>query len=269
MPRIRRWPRPSPRAGPAPDAPGPGRVPALLPLLHGEQGAAHRRGHPPHERAARRGPRHGGRPDLSRLPHRRGAGRPPTPARLQAATGLGYRAGAAGGHRRGNWWRGGQAGCAACGDVPYPRRTPRWWRLRGVGPKVADCVCLFSLDHTEAVPVDTHIWQMAQQLWGRDHSGVPLAARREAARPGADGRRPTAAWATCSAPATAPWPATRRSGCSTTTSGATGAAPARCSKRPPDKYAQQPLIVCARTTGTRGDPRVARTQGRPTGACCP
>lgn len=29
--------------------------------------------------------------------------------------------------------------------------------LPGVGPKVADCVALFSLDQSEAVPVDTHV----------------------------------------------------------------------------------------------------------------
>lgn len=31
----------------------------------------------------------------------------------------------------------------------------------GVGPKVADCVALFSLDATSSVPVDTHVWRIA------------------------------------------------------------------------------------------------------------
>lgn len=33
--------------------------------------------------------------------------------------------------------------------------------LPGVGPKVADCVCLMSLDKTDAIPVDTHVWQIS------------------------------------------------------------------------------------------------------------
>jgi N-glycosylase/DNA lyase len=37
--------------------------------------------------------------------------------------------------------------------------------LRGVGRKIADCVCLFALDKDEAVPVDTHIRQLAERLW--------------------------------------------------------------------------------------------------------
>ena len=33
--------------------------------------------------------------------------------------------------------------------------------LDGVGPKVADCVALFSLDQVATVPVDTHVWRIA------------------------------------------------------------------------------------------------------------
>ncbi len=35
--------------------------------------------------------------------------------------------------------------------------------LPGVGRKVADCVALFSLDQSDTVPVDTHVWQVASR----------------------------------------------------------------------------------------------------------
>jgi len=37
--------------------------------------------------------------------------------------------------------------------------------LAGVGRKVADCVCLYSLDFPSVAPVDTHMFQIAQRLF--------------------------------------------------------------------------------------------------------
>ena len=38
-------------------------------------------------------------------------------------------------------------------------------RLNGVGPKVADCVLLMSLDKASAIPVDTHMFQIAAKRY--------------------------------------------------------------------------------------------------------
>ncbi|XP_034393844.1 N-glycosylase/DNA lyase isoform X2 [Cyclopterus lumpus] len=53
--------------------------------------------------------------------------------------------------------------------VPYLVARDALRTLPGVGTKVADCVCLMSLDKAEAVPVDTHVWQIAK----RDYSYAP------------------------------------------------------------------------------------------------
>lgn len=38
--------------------------------------------------------------------------------------------------------------------------------LPGIGAKVADCICLFALDKPGAIPVDTHVWQIARRDYG-------------------------------------------------------------------------------------------------------
>ncbi|KAK5788233.1 hypothetical protein VI817_009191 [Penicillium citrinum] len=45
----------------------------------------------------------------------------------------------------------------------YRNAHEKLLELQGVGPKVSDCVCLMGLGWGESVPVDTHVWQIAQR----------------------------------------------------------------------------------------------------------
>ena len=57
-------------------------------------------------------------------------------------------------------------------DLPAIRRMDyedaraRLASYKWIGPKIADCVCLMALDFDCAVPVDTHVWRLAQALFG-------------------------------------------------------------------------------------------------------
>jgi N-glycosylase/DNA lyase len=53
-------------------------------------------------------------------------------------------------------------------EMPYEQAHGELVAMRGIGAKIADCVALFSLDKTEAVPVDTHVWQLAKDLYFPD-----------------------------------------------------------------------------------------------------
>lgn len=48
-------------------------------------------------------------------------------------------------------------------SISYKEAHKALCGLPGVGAKVADCVCLMSLDKPDAIPVDTHMWQIAQR----------------------------------------------------------------------------------------------------------
>ncbi|KAF2681987.1 hypothetical protein K458DRAFT_308396 [Lentithecium fluviatile CBS 122367] len=64
------------------------------------------------------------------------------------------------------------------GREGYRKAHDELLALHGVGPKVADCVCLMGLGWSESVPVDTHVWQIAQRdyKFGRGkHSSLTAA----------------------------------------------------------------------------------------------
>ncbi|KZT60458.1 DNA glycosylase [Calocera cornea HHB12733] len=55
---------------------------------------------------------------------------------------------------------------AALRAAPLPEARAALLALPGVGPKVADCVLLMSLDQPAVVPVDTHVHQLAVRHYG-------------------------------------------------------------------------------------------------------
>jgi len=62
-------------------------------------------------------------------------------------------------------------------DVPYKEAATELMTLPGIGPKVAACICLFSLDKYEAIPVDTHVWQLVTTHYRTDLKKKTLTPR--------------------------------------------------------------------------------------------
>nr|XP_061802669.1 N-glycosylase/DNA lyase-like [Nerophis lumbriciformis] len=58
-------------------------------------------------------------------------------------------------------------------SVPYVEARDSLRAFPGVGIKVADCVCLMSLDKAGTVPVDTHVWQIAKRDYKYAASNEP------------------------------------------------------------------------------------------------
>lgn len=58
-------------------------------------------------------------------------------------------------------------------DMPYEDARTRLCTLCGVGPKVADCIMLFSLGFTEAFPVDTWVRKILAELYSEYGSMSP------------------------------------------------------------------------------------------------
>ena len=74
--------------------------------------------------------------------------------------------------------RGGRQWLEGLRQTPYEEARKKLIEIKGVGPKLADCISLFALHHTEAVPVDTHLWQASVRLYFPEWKGKSLTDRR-------------------------------------------------------------------------------------------
>ncbi|XP_006351142.1 N-glycosylase/DNA lyase OGG1 [Solanum tuberosum] len=72
---------------------------------------------------------------------------------------------------------GGMEWLAALRKVDLPEAIVSLCSLPGVGPKVAACIALFSLDQHHAIPVDTHVWKIATRYLLPELAGTSLTPK--------------------------------------------------------------------------------------------
>ncbi|MGI4788200.1 MAG: DNA glycosylase [Janthinobacterium lividum] len=112
--------------------------------------------------------------------------------------GLGYRAAYVKETAQAVMAHGGAGWLLGLRDRPYAEAKAALMTLPGVGEKIADCVCLFSLDKDEAIPVDTHIRKISQRTYLADTLPTKSLTKATYARIGDDLRArfgPMAGWA--------------------------------------------------------------------------
>ncbi len=52
-------------------------------------------------------------------------------------------------------------------DMSYEEAYETLVSMTGIGPKVANCICLFGLHHIEAFPIDTHVKQLLDKYYAK------------------------------------------------------------------------------------------------------
>ena len=49
--------------------------------------------------------------------------------------------------------------------MTYDQAMEELLQRKGIGKKVANCICLFGLHHVEAFPIDTHVKQLLEKYY--------------------------------------------------------------------------------------------------------
>lgn len=63
-------------------------------------------------------------------------------------------------------------------SVSYEEARASLLEVPSIGPKLADCVCLFGLHFSEAVPVDTHVWKACVDWYLPTFKGLGITPSR-------------------------------------------------------------------------------------------
>jgi len=63
-------------------------------------------------------------------------------------------------------------------SVPYEEARAALLQLPSIGPKLADCICLYGLHKSEATPIDTHLWQALIRVYFPESEGQALTDKR-------------------------------------------------------------------------------------------
>ena len=63
----------------------------------------------------------------------------------------------------------------AIGELGYRECVESLLQIKGVGPKVADCIALFAYGHTEAFPIDARIGRVLKEVYGMGGSYARLS----------------------------------------------------------------------------------------------
>ena len=71
----------------------------------------------------------------------------------------------------------GELDLEALRHIPYQDAQARLMELRGIGPKIADCVLLHSLDKLEAFPIDVWVRRALQEWYFPWHEDALLPGR--------------------------------------------------------------------------------------------
>ncbi len=77
--------------------------------------------------------------------------------------------------------RGGLEWLRSLKQLEYTEARARLMELAGVGPKLADCICLFGLHQDLAVPIDIHMWRAACLHEFPEWVNSPLTEHKRAA----------------------------------------------------------------------------------------